>query len=69
MPRVSYELPIAVAIVALGAAAYCVLSGGAVSTPRHSPLSVDQAAARGGLAEMIGTTRASVGFFMDQIRG
>jgi hypothetical protein len=37
---------IAVAIVALGAAAYCLLSG-AVSAPGYSPLSVDQPAAWG----------------------
>jgi hypothetical protein len=41
---------------------------GAVSTHGCSSLSVDQAAARGGLAEMIGTIRSRVGFFFRPFR-
>jgi hypothetical protein len=41
---------------------------GAVSTHGCSPLSVDQAAARGGLAEMIGTTRSRVGLLFRPFR-
>jgi hypothetical protein len=40
---------IAIAIVTLDAAAYCLLS-----------------AARGGLADVVGRTRSSVGFFVDR---
>jgi phosphatidylglycerol lysyltransferase len=40
----------------------------ALSTHGCSPLSVDQAAARGGLAEMIGTTRSTVDFFFRRFR-
>jgi lysylphosphatidylglycerol synthetase-like protein (DUF2156 family) len=52
---------IAVAIVALAAAAPSLAQQGAASTHCCSPLSVYQAAARGGLAEMIGTSRSRVG--------